>query len=73
MNNNSGSFQDLILLLKIFMNILKDLLKIYRQFGHAASKIFASPRIVGYAQILWTDHYKGLRKMKWLIYYVTNH
>jgi hypothetical protein len=35
--------------------------------------MFASLVIGGYALILWTDNYKGLRKTKWLNYYVTEH
>jgi hypothetical protein len=42
-NNNYGSLQDLILLFKIFMGTRKSFFEIYRQFGHAPSKRFASP------------------------------
>ena len=42
-NNNYGRFRDFILLLKIVTVTRKIFLEIYRQFGSASSKKFASP------------------------------
>jgi hypothetical protein len=42
-NNNCVKFQELILLLKIPMGTRKNFFEIYRQFGHAPLKRFASP------------------------------
>jgi hypothetical protein len=51
-NNNRGNCEDPNLLLKIpIIDRRKDLLEIYRQFGHAFSNIFSSPGIGGYALI----------------------
>jgi hypothetical protein len=41
-NNNCGRLQDLILILGIPMGTRKNAFVIYRQFGHAPSKKFAS-------------------------------
>jgi hypothetical protein len=45
-NNNYRRLQDLILLFKTPMATRKNFFEIYRQFGHAPSKSFASP-VVG--------------------------
>jgi hypothetical protein len=45
MNNNYGRIQSLILLFKIPMGTRMDFFEIYRQFGHAPSKRFASPAL----------------------------
>jgi hypothetical protein len=42
-NNNYGTFQDLILLFKISMGTRKNFFEIHRKFGHGHSKRFASP------------------------------
>jgi hypothetical protein len=44
-NNNYGRVQGLISLLKIPIVTRKNFFEIYRQFGHASSKIFARPLI----------------------------
>jgi len=41
-NNNYGRFRDLTLFFKIPTGTLKNFFEIYRQFGHAPSKTFAS-------------------------------
>jgi len=43
--NNYGRLQDHILLLKIPVGIRKSLFEIYWQFGHAPSKMLASPAL----------------------------
>ena len=42
-NNNYGTLKELILIFKIPMDTRKVFFEIYRQFGHAPSKTFASP------------------------------
>jgi hypothetical protein len=44
-SDNYGRLQDLILLFKIRVGTRKCLFEIYRQFGHAPSKRFASPEL----------------------------
>ena len=44
-NSNYGRLQYLILLFKIPTGTRKDFFEIYRQFGHALSKRFASPGV----------------------------
>jgi hypothetical protein len=42
-NNSYGRLPDLILLFKITIGTREDFFEIYRQFGYAPSKTFASP------------------------------
>ena len=44
-NNNYSRLEDLILLFRIPMDTQKNLLEIFRKYGHASSKSFASPDI----------------------------
>jgi hypothetical protein len=43
--NNYESLQDLILVLKILLGAQKNFFDVYRDFGHAPSKRFASPSV----------------------------
>ena len=44
-NNNYGRLQNFILHFRIAMGTRKNFLDIYKQFGHAPSKGFASPAV----------------------------
>jgi len=43
--NNYERLQDLILVLKILLGAQKNFFEVYREFGHAPSKRFASPGV----------------------------
>ena len=64
-NNNCGELKTFLLFFKIPMGRRKNFFEIYRQFGHAPSKRFASPaighvRTSNYKSPQVTDCYRAL-------------
>ena len=51
-NNNYGRLKYLIFLFKIPMGTQKDFFEIYRQFGHAPTKRFASPALYPHVHLV---------------------